>query len=239
VANSINLTLKVNDDGSLDITAKKAKKAAQETEKLGKATNKAAEARNRYNKGEKGVAQAGMNSTKAFSKMRNEMGGGSSGLVGAYATLAANVFAATAAFGALQRAAEFDQLTQSVEFFGNAAGRNLELIVDQLVEVTDGALSAEQAFRGTALAISSGFDTEQLVKLTGVAKGASVALGRDLNDAFDRLVRGAAKLEPEILDELGIMVRLDDAVRDYATEVGKVPGQLTSFENDSLFKCHY
>ena len=235
MANSINLTLKVNDDGSLDITAKKAKKAAQETEKLGKATNKAAEARNRYNKGEKGVAQAGMNSTKAFSKMRNEMGGGSSGLVGAYATLAANVFAATAAFGALQRAAEFDQLTQSVEFFGNAAGRNLELIVDQLVEVTDGALSAEQAFRGTALAISSGFDTEQLVKLTGVAKGASVALGRDLNDAFDRLVRGAAKLEPEILDELGIMVRLDDAVRDYATEVGKVPGQLTAFEKRQAF----
>ena len=235
MANKINLTLKVNDDGTLDITAKKAKKAADETEKLGKATDKAAKARSRYNKGEKGVAQAGMNSTKAFSKMRSEMGGGSSGLVGAYATLAANVFAATAAFGALQRAAEFEQLTASVEFFGNQAGRNLELIVDQLVEVTDGALSAEQAFRGTALAVSSGFDTEQLVRLTGVAKGASVALGRDLNDAFDRLVRGAAKLEPEILDELGIMVRLDDAVRDYATELGKVPSQLTAFEKRQAF----
>ncbi len=235
MANKINLTLKVNDDGTLDITAKKAKRAADETEKLGKATDKAAKARNRYNKGEKGVAQAGMNSTKAFSKMRSEMGGGSSGLVGAYATLAANVFAATAAFGALQRAAEFEQLTASVEFFGNQAGRNLELIVDQLVEVTDGALSAEQAFRGTALAVSSGFDTEQLVRLTGVAKGASVALGRDLNDAFDRLVRGAAKLEPEILDELGIMVRLDDAVRDYATELGKVPNQLTAFEKRQAF----
>ena len=137
MANKINLTLKVNDDGSLDITAKKAKKAAQETEKLGQATNKAAAARNRYNKGEKGVAQAGMNSTKAFSKMRSEMGSGSSGLVGAYATLAANVFAATAAFGALQRAAEFDQLTQSVEFFGNAAGRNLERVANKLQTVTD------------------------------------------------------------------------------------------------------
>ena len=235
MANKINLTLKVNDDGSLDITAKKAKKAAQETEKLGRATNKAAEARNRYNKGEKGVAQAGMNSTKAFSKMRSEMGGGSSGLVGAYATLAANVFAATAAFGALQRAAEFDQLTASVEFFGNAAGRNLELVVDQLIEVTDGALSAEEAFRGTALAISSGFNTDQLVKLTEVAKGASVALGRDLGDAFDRLVRGAAKLEPEILDELGIMVRLDDAVQQYATELGKSANELTSFEKRQAF----
>ena len=235
MANKINLTLKVNDDGSLDITAKKAKKAAAETEKLGNATNKAAAARNKYNKGEKGVAQAGMNSTKAFSKMRNEMGGGSSGLVGAYATLAANVFAATAAFGALQRAAEFEQLTASVEFFGNAAGRNLELVVDKLIEVTDGALSAEGAFRGTALAISSGFDTKQLERLTGVAKGASTALGRDLNDAFDRLVRGAAKLEPEILDELGIMVRLDDATEKYAAELGKAASSLTAFEKRQAF----
>ena len=86
MANKINLTLKVNDDGSLDIVAKKADKAAKSTEKLAKSTDKAAQARNRYNKGEKGVAQAGMNSTKAFSKMRSEMGGGSSGLVGAYAT---------------------------------------------------------------------------------------------------------------------------------------------------------
>ena len=47
---------------------------------------------------------------------------------------------------------------------------------------------------------------------TRVARGASLALGRDLADALDRLTRGAIKLEPEILDELGIMVRLDDAV---------------------------
>ena len=57
-----------------------------------------------------------------------------------------------------------------------------------------------------------------------------LALGRDLGDAFDRLVRGAAKLEPEILDELGIMVRLDDAVQQYATELGKSANELTSFE---------
>ena len=63
MANKINLTLKVNDDGSLDIVAKKADKAAKSTEKLAKSTDKAAQARNRYNKGEKGVAQAGMNST--------------------------------------------------------------------------------------------------------------------------------------------------------------------------------
>lgn len=230
----IKLIVKVDDNGSMAIVGKNAKKAAHETEKLRHETEKVNKSRNRFNKGEKGVAGSTSNTTKSFSKMQQAMGG-SSGLVGAYATLAANVFALTAAFGVLQRAAEFTQLTQSVEFFGNAAGRNLTAVVDRLKDVTDQALSTENAMRGTALAISSGFSTDQIVKLSEAADGASKALGRDLNDAFDRLVRGAAKLEPEILDELGIMVRLDDASRTYAESIGKTVEQLTAFEKRQAF----
>ena len=71
---------------------------------------------------------------------------------------------------------------------------------------------------------------DQLVSLTRVAKGAATALGRDMGDAMDRLIRGAAKLEPEILDELGIMVRLDDATKKYADSVNKSASELTQFE---------
>ena len=69
MANTITVTYKVNEDGSLSKIAKGADKAAKSTDK---ATNSA----NRYNKAQKGVAQAGMNSTKAFSKMSGDMGGG-------------------------------------------------------------------------------------------------------------------------------------------------------------------
>ena len=39
--------------------------------------------------------------------------------------------------------------------------------------------------------------------------GVSIALGRDVTDSFNRLVRGVTKAEPELLDELGIILRLD------------------------------
>ena len=64
---------------------------------------------------------------------------------------------------------------------------------------------ATTIFHGGAVASSAGFSGEQLANLTKVAKGASLALGRDMGDALDRLVRGTAKLEPEILDELDII----------------------------------
>ena len=226
--NEINIKVKISDDGSLSLVSQKAEQAAKSTERLTKS-------RSSYNKGEKGVAGATSNSTKAFSKMQQTMGSGSSGLVAAYATLAANVFALTAAFGVLRRAAAFEQLTAGLNEVGASAGRNLPFTAKKLQEITDGAISAEQALRATAVASSAGFSTVQLEKLTKVAKGASIALGRDMGDALDRLVRGTAKLEPEILDELGIIVRLDDATREYAATLDKTAAELTTFERQQAF----
>ena len=91
------------------------------------------------------------------------------------------------------------------------------------------------AMRTAALSTSAGFGVAEMEGLTRVAKGASLALGRDMGDALDRLTRGAIKLEPEILDELGIMVRLDDATENYAATLNKSATQLTRFERQQAF----
>ena len=217
---------------------KNLKKTANEAGNIGKNVDKSNEAldrasakQNRYNKQEKGIFQTNLSSGKAYSKLAQTIGGGgSSALVGAYATLAANVFALTAAFNALRNASQFEQLVQGLNAVGDAAGRNLGHLGEKLQEITGHAISAERAMKAVAIGTSAGFDAGQLAKLTTVARGASLALGRDMGDAMDRLIRGAAKLEPEILDELGIMVRLDDATEAYATTLGKTAGQLTQFE---------
>lgn len=225
MADTITVTYKVKEDGSLQKISKNADKAAS-------STKKATDAASRHNKQQKGVIGATSNSTKAFSKMTTGITGG---LVPAYATLAANVFALTALFGALSKAASLRLLEDGLVRVGNAAGTNLKVVSDRLKDITDNAISTETSMRSTALAVSAGFSTKQLEDLTKVAKGASVALGRDMADALDRLVRGTAKLEPEILDELGIMVRLDDAVADYAVGLNKAANELTQYERRMAF----
>ena len=232
MANTVTLKVKINDDGGLELIASKSTAAAKGLDKVDKAQTKASKSGAEQTKQNKGVAGATSNSTKAFSKMTTGITGG---LVPAYAVLAANVFALTAAFGALQRAFGAELLEQGLIRVGNAAGQNLPAVAEGLKEITGAAVSLEVRMRSTALAFSSGFSTVQLESLASVAKGASVALGRDMSDALDRLVRGTAKLEPEILDELGIMVRLDDAVRDYASGLGTAEGSLTQFQRRQAF----
>ena len=225
MSDTITVTYRVKEDGSLAAIGKNAEKAA-------KSTKKATDAAAQHNKQQKGVIGATSNSTKAFSKMTTGITGG---LVPAYATLAANVFALTALFGALSKAASLRLLEEGLLRVGNAAGTNLAHVSEGLKRITGAAISTEAAMRSVALATSAGFSNEQLSGLTKVAKGASVALGRDMTDAMDRLVRGTAKLEPEILDELGIMVRLDDAVADYAVTLGKNANDLTQYERRMAF----
>ena len=223
-------------------TSKGTKVVQQQTEDLAKSVDKVDKntkgldktQEKNYGRQKQGVIQTA-NGTKNFSKMAQTIGGGSSGLVGAYATLAANVFAASAAFNFLKNSARFDVLTEGITALGDQSGRTLSVMAERLREVTGEAISVEESFRSAALGISGGFGEEELAGLAKVAKGASIALGRDLGDAFDRLTRGAIKLEPEILDELGIMVRLDDAVDNYATVLGKSASSLTQLERRQAF----
>lgn len=214
------------------VNQKKLQKEAGKTADQYKKTGKQAQD---YNKKEKALYQGNLSTAKGFSKMKETMGSGSSGLVGAYATLAANVFAATAAFNALRGAAQVQTLIDGFTFLGNAAGQTSLQIARGLRDITDGAISMEVALRSSAIAMTSGFDVKQIAELGEVARNASIALGRNMSDSIDRLFRGVAKLEPEILDELGIMVRLDTAVEKYAATLGKSGNELTNFERRQAF----
>ena len=118
---------------------------------------------------------------------------------------------------------------------GAASGIAMNSLAKGLAKATGNALSLEEAMRATALTMSSGFGVDTIDRLGDVARKASVALGRDTADSLSRLVRGATKLEPELLDELGIMVRLDDATTKYAQSINKSAADLTSFEKRQGF----
>lgn len=219
------------------------KKAKQEVTDLGAsvenvgAANKRAELASRayFDTQAKGVIGVA-NSTKSFSKLAQTMGtGGSSGLVGAYATLAANIFAASAAFNALRNAAQMEQVERGLEALGARTGQTLTTAAKGLKEISGNTLTMEQSMRSAAQVFSAGFGSGDLERIGRVANDVSVALGRNMTDSMDRLTRGVIKLEPELLDELGIMTRLGDAVKVYALETGKSEGSLSTVERRQAF----
>jgi hypothetical protein len=83
--------------------------------------------------------------------------------------------------------------------------------------------------------MSSGMTQQQFLQLGEVAKKASQALGIAMPDAVSRLTRGITKLEPELLDELGLFTKVGKATEDYARKVGKSVDSLSDFERRQAF----
>ena len=190
-----------------------------------------------YTRQRQGVIQTA-NSTKNFSKLSQTVGGdggGPGGLVRAYALLAANVFALTAAFGVLSRSAQIDTLTESMKILSTTGGTFIENLAKQMRDASGGAIDLAQAFRQVSLASSAGLSTKEIEGLTLVARGAAISLGRNLPDAMDRIFRGAIKLEPEILDEIGLFVRVDEAAERYGATLNKSASSLSQAEKRQGF----
>lgn len=233
--NKVTFEVIVTDKGTQKIVIKDLETLGDSVERVGKRQKDADKSgKEFYDTQKKGIIGTA-NSTKSFSKLAETIGAGSSGVVGAYATLAANVFAVSAAFNALKNSAQVEQVMNGLEALGQRTGRTLSLAARSVQELSGYTLSAEQAMRSTAQVMSAGFNTAQLERITTAAKDASFALGRGMTDSMDRLTRGIIKLEPELLDELGIMTRIDDATSAYSVTIGKTAKELTSFERRTAF----
>lgn len=233
--NKIIIELQVNGNKEITLAARQIDKTAKSVDNLKtsnkKAANAAGELAYKMDQGIIGSSSA----ARSFSKLNQSIGHGPNGLVGAYATLAANIFAVSAAFNALRNAEQVDLLFKGLEAQGARTGKTLGLIADKVREISAGALSAADSMQAVALASSAGINGKNIEDLTKIARNASVALGRNMPDAMDRIFKGVVKLEPELLDELGLMTKLTEATRNYARENGKSAESLSGFEKRVAF----
>ena len=204
--NQANVDIKVDDKGSL--------------KKVGTSAHSA-------DRRLKGAAQASSNTSKNFSKMAQGISGG---LVPAYATLAASLFAVDAVFRALKEAADMRVLIEGQQAFAATTGVAMTSVAKNIVKATEAQISFKEASQAAAIGFAAGLSAEQMERLGKAATSTAKILGRDTADAFDRLTRGVIKAEPEVLDELGIILRLDIATEKYARTLGLTAKDLTTFE---------
>lgn len=200
------------------------KQVASQLDQVGKATERVGRQQTR-------LGQASASAGRQFSAQATGLGG----LVSAYAGAAATVFAITAAFQALNQAAQTAQVVEGLNALATTVGTTGSEILKRSQEVTRGLVSIRETAESVNIGLSAGFNQDQILELQKVSLGASRALGRTLTDALTRVTRGAAKLEPELLDELGIFVKIDPAVEAYAAKLNKTASSLTDFERRQAF----
>ena len=215
-----NIKITVDDKGSL-------KQKTKDIDKLNKAVDNNTKKSGNLDRNMKGNAKMSSNASKNFSKQAQGMQGV---LVPAYAEVAARVFALTAAFTALSNVANYNVLIKGQSEYAKMTGKNMSTIARSVQIASKHMLDFKEASTSVALATTSGLGTGQIIKMTKAAVDSSAALGRSMTDTMDRLTRGIVKAEPEILDEIGVIIRLDTVYKNYAQSVSKATAELTEGE---------
>ena len=133
--NQVFIDVVVDDKGTTKRVAVNAKKLGIELERSGAGADRASRGTDKLSKNTKeldrnmkGASKQSANSTKNFSKMSQGMGG----LVGAYATLAAQVFAVSAAFQFLSEASQLKNLIAGQEALGSVTGTAYKTITNSI-----------------------------------------------------------------------------------------------------------
>lgn len=222
----IKIPIKV-DGKEILLTQKQIKKLSRDTNKAAGSFDAMGTSQRGADRAGKGLSRQSSNQTKNFSKMQQGISGG---LVPAYATLAAQVFALSAAFTFLQSSSDFKNLLAGQKAYASITGNMYSEVARSIRSATAAQISYTEASQAAAIGTAAGLSADQMTRLGEAAKNTSLALGRDVTDSFNRLVRGVTKAEPELLDELGIILRLDPALKEYATSIGKAKDSLNAYE---------
>lgn len=153
--------------------------------------------------------------TRDFAAMA-KVGGG---LPLLYAAIASNIFVLQSAFEQLKLGDQLNRLEKFGVIVGTQTGTPVQTLARSLQEAAGYAISFEEAMRQASSASAYGFDAEQLNKFGLVARRAAAVLGVDMTDALNRVIKGVSKQEIELLDELGVTIRLNDAYADYVKQL--------------------
>lgn len=127
-------------------------------------------------------------------------------------------------------AARVETLGVSLKQVGMQAGYTEAEIMAAEESVKDMGITTQAARQSLLLMTRANIDWTEASKLARVAQDAAVIGGMNSSEAFERLVRGIQKMEPELLDELGITLRRTDAYAKFAATVGRSVKELSRAE---------
>jgi hypothetical protein len=140
------------------------------------------------------------------------------------------------ALNAIDRGQEVSNLSNAFELMQNSVGRS-ENAINQFREATHGLISDFNLMQSANLAVTLGVDdgSESFLKLTEGAVKLGRALNLDAKQAVDSLIIGIGRKSRLVLDNLGIIVKAEEAYKSYAATIHKSADALTEQEETLAF----
>jgi len=136
-------------------------------------------------------------------------------------------------------AKEASKVQQMETAFNTMSGgaTNAAVAIDKLKEATNGTLSEFDLFQqaNNAMILGVTKNSDEMAEMFDMAQRLGAALGKDTKLSIESLVTGIGRQSRMMLDNIGIIVKSDEAYESYAAQLGKSKNELTDAEKKQAF----
>ncbi len=174
---------------------------------------------------DKGMKQMETRAQK-FSKIMK----GAAGLGGLTIVLAGLTKAMKKVFDVGQYAAAQKQTAMAFKSIAEDAGAMADEIIDNMRRMSGETISELKMMLSANRASLLGIPVDAFDDLMAIARASATATGESVGKMFDDIVKGIGRGSPMILDNLGIVLKVEDAYKEYAKSLGKTVAALTKQE---------
>ena len=114
---------------------------------------------------------------------------------------------------------------------------NATVSLEKLRQATDGTMSSFDLFQqaNNAMILGVTKNSDEMAEMFDMAQRLGRALGRDTASSVESLITGIGRQSRLMLDNIGIIVKSDEAYKSYANEIGKSVNKLTDAEKKQAF----
>ncbi len=134
-----------------------------------------------------------------------------------------------------KEAAYLKQINMAFESMADAAGVSAKKILESMRELSGGTISTMEMIQSANRAMILGLPIDALDQMMRIARASATATGSDVRQMFDDIVVGIGRQSRLILDNLGIIVKVEKANQEYAKAMGIVGRKLTDTEKRQAF----
>ena len=162
----------------------------------------------------------------------------------AFATWRNNLLLFNFALGmGIRQIAMFVKEATKVESMGMAfktlsgGTENASIAMDRLKEATNGTMSRFDLFQqaNNAMILGVSKNSEEMAEMFDIAQRLGQALGRDTRESVESLITGIGRQSRMMLDNIGIIVKSEEAYKAFADRLGITVEQLTEAQRKQAF----
>jgi hypothetical protein len=149
-------------------------------------------------------------------------------------TIAAAGAAVAKAWGYAEVAADYQERINSIDALGKKYGTTGQAIVEGMQIASRGLMSLADTANMAASALNLSLTPTQMIEFTKVSEQLSDVIGGTIPESFNRMVVAAASGRTMTLAQMGIIVDLDQAYKDFAATHGRSTQSLSDAEKQQI-----